>query len=111
MDAEKFRPYIGRPMTWKVLIELGIVEAMPPLPPRQSVTYATRICTECDGKHYALGLCKSHYLKAKHKVNVFACDACSKRPSILWKHETLGRLCAPCVQKQGITSGLTKLTK
>ena len=50
--------YVGRPITQKLLIELGVVEAK---------VRERKQCSQCANWTYAKGLCLNHYMKARYK--------------------------------------------
>ncbi len=85
-DREKYRQYIGREVTWKLLHELGHIDS----PERPQVN-----CSVCGQRQYAKGLCLSHYNKDRRRGIRKSCAKCNALDKVLFRYAQDNKLYCP----------------
>lgn len=102
-DREKYYPYLGKVISWKILQELGVIAEIPPLPVRaQTSAAARRTCDECTDWHYARGKCRKHYLSERRASGKTQCHECaSTETAVFWQWQKDNEVyCGDCVGKK-----------
>lgn len=88
---DKYQQYIGREITWKLLVELGLIDRVPERPQIN--------CAFCGQRQYAKGLCLSHYNKDRRRSGKPGCAKCGKVNAILFVYAQDKKLyCPSCAQ-------------